>query len=335
MTLAELARIVTSKVGHTDEESVAVCKDFLRQRYEMVWNEALWKESVGVFFETEFATLPPTNTASAPIFDEVLLNPAIDRPLALRYVSDSKSRVLEASDLSATLFSDPGRFERIGDPVSFTITGSQASDHYRNGITLLEVFSDSVSDVGQEIRIAEDNGITGFRKRETLVLNGTSSVLTTNTYANPTMISKGATAGRVTVQVPSSSRVTDIDIARPKLVELEPHERERQHVKVKIQGQPREQFALITVGKRRFPGLREDLDSPTLSGVDNALIAYAQADMLERERQYGKAAMKVQEGGAMLDQLKRLETHQQATISRVVPATGPQYDYDLKPSIFQ
>ncbi len=333
MTLSGIAEIVTEKVGHTDSDSVAVCKKFIRRRYEMIWNESLWKESLGVFVQSDYTTkILGENTAAAPIFDEIVLNSTIDRPIAIRYVSDSRKQVLENTDLAATLFSDPDRFSRIGDPVSFTILGSQASGHYRDAITVLEIFSSSVSDVGGEVYIAEYGN--GYKRSETVVLNGTSSVSTTNTYNNPTVITKPTTMGAVTVQIPVDTRFTGVDVLMPELVYLQPGERERRHVKVKIQGQPRETFTLVVIGKRRFPDLDNDNDTTPISGVDNALISYAQADMLERERQYGKAQLKIQEGGALLAQLKRLETHQQANISRIVPVSDGGYDTNPKLSIF-
>ena len=48
MTLASLADFVCKKVGKTDATSVGICKDFLRQRHEMIYDTGLWKDSVKI-----------------------------------------------------------------------------------------------------------------------------------------------------------------------------------------------------------------------------------------------------------------------------------------------
>lgn len=76
------------------------------------------------------------------------------------------------------------------------------------------------------------------------------------------------------------------------------------------------------LGKRRPPTFSDDNDEAGLSGIDNALIAFVQADMLQRERQYGKAQAVQAEGMALLDQLKHAETVQQAHHVKIMPDAG-------------
>jgi len=76
---------------------------------------------------------------------------------------------------------------------------------------------------------------------------------------------------------------------------------------------------LYVLAKLKFVELG-DSDSPCLRGVDNALLAYGEAAMLERARQYGKAQLKNQEGQAMEQLMKDLERGQQQVNSVVVPA---------------
>lgn len=90
---------------------------------------------------------------------------------------------------------------------------------------------------------------------------------------------------------------------------------------------PTEETVIRVLGKRTPPTFSADNDVPGITGVDNTLIGFALADMLERERQYGKAQAKFEEAGLLLDQLKRQETVQQAHNSRIIPEAGYETDY--------
>ena len=81
------------------------------------------------------------------------------------------------------------------------------------------------------------------------------------------------------------------------------------------------------LGKTIPPAFTADSDEPALTGVENALIAFAHADMLKRERQYGKAAAMAQEGATLLEQLKRTQVVQQARNARFLPEDGYAWDY--------
>lgn len=79
------------------------------------------------------------------------------------------------------------------------------------------------------------------------------------------------------------------------------------------------------LGKVKWQEL-QDSHTPLLRGVDNALIAYAEGDMMERARQYGKAQAKFAEAAAHVGTMKDLEKNQTQTISRIIPDMGAYYD---------
>lgn len=91
---------------------------------------------------------------------------------------------------------------------------------------------------------------------------------------------------------------------------------------------PSDSLTVRILGKRACPTFTNDLDVPALTGVDNCLLAFAHADMLERERQYGKAKLKVDnEALPLLEQLKANEAVQQAHNLRIIPENGYGDDY--------
>lgn len=68
------------------------------------------------------------------------------------------------------------------------------------------------------------------------------------------------------------------------------------------------------------PALSSDDDIPQIKGIDNVLLAFAQADMLQRQRQYAKAQALMTEAQGQLQIMLDLEKNQQAFDSCVVPA---------------
>lgn len=85
---------------------------------------------------------------------------------------------------------------------------------------------------------------------------------------------------------------------------------------------PSASLTIRVLGKRAVPTFSDDNDEPSISGVENCLLAFAQADMLQRIRQYGKSASIAQEALALLEQLKKQEVVQQAHYQRIIPEDG-------------
>jgi len=76
---------------------------------------------------------------------------------------------------------------------------------------------------------------------------------------------------------------------------------------------------LTILGKKKIRPLTADTDAPMISGIDNALIKYGTADMLKRQRQYGKAQLETGEGDRLLAVARDAETNQTAKIMRIIP----------------
>ena len=83
--------------------------------------------------------------------------------------------------------------------------------------------------------------------------------------------------------------------------------------------------ALLVLGKLKVVAL-DDLDSPKINGIDNALLELVEADMLQHLRQYGKAQVMQQEASAQLAVCRDLETSQSAKISKLVPEMTGVWD---------
>ena len=82
---------------------------------------------------------------------------------------------------------------------------------------------------------------------------------------------------------------------------------------------------LLVLGKLKVTALG-DTDSPKINGIDNALLAYVEADMLEHLRQYGKAQVKQQEAAGQMALVRDLETVQSARVSKLIPEMASVWD---------
>jgi hypothetical protein len=65
-----------------------------------------------------------------------------------------------------------------------------------------------------------------------------------------------------------------------------------------------------------------------LSGVDNTLVAFVEADALEYLQQYAKAQAKLQEAAAHLQLMRDMEKHQSARVQQLVPDVESAWGYN-------
>ena len=93
---------------------------------------------------------------------------------------------------------------------------------------------------------------------------------------------------------------------------------------IKLVRKPNTAKTLLVLGKLKITALG-DTDSPKINGVDNALLAYVESDMLEHMRQYGKAQVKQGEAAAQMSLMRDLEMGQAAKETRVIPKVSSDW----------
>ena len=312
MTLSALASLVCSKVRKTDDASVSACKEFLRQRHEMIYEAALWRDTVGIWSDS----LDYDETTET-WFSEFNCTPQIARVMAVRWRTN---RDLVASDLGAWMQLDPEFYEQSGEPATFVeIEADGVSWNIPTATQLTFTISDS-QDVGVEVEVngVDDDGNAAF---ETVTLTA-GDTTTTTTFRSVRSITKPITEGSVTVEGAGDE---------PGQMRLEPHDTVSRCCVLRFNRVPTanaadpfsDQPGLLIRAKRKLSSFVRDTDAPMIRGSDNALIAFAQADMLERERQYAKAQAKVAEGQALLTLMLAAETQQNAGVQQLVPLIQP------------
>lgn len=300
MTLSELADYTCAKVGQTDEDSLAQCKRFLNARLRMIWDSALWRDTLCLA------------TVSQPAGQSWIILPvSVERVLKLRAGSGAALPPLESAlvfDYSADLF------ETAGDPLGFAVFAPVVHgpcDGAGDAFIILEGSGGSITaDAGRKAFIEVEQA-DGTRVAETLVSSGAGF--------------GSAAAGRFVVRFSKEVTVADYQVgfadSTPLSAPLAAGETQApRRARVRLVRTPAAPLEVLALCKRSYPGLTNDFESPALSNVDNALLAYAMADMLERQRQYAKAQLKLQEAQAQMAILHDLERNQSANESRLVPA---------------
>jgi hypothetical protein len=303
MTLNDLATLACQKLGKSDPNTLALAKKFAQQRYLMIYDSALWLDS---------QMLLSFSIAN----DRFILPHYVDRIVAVR--TNGNLNIPEAG--LGTLFqADPTMFERVGSPVLYSDLPPVAVAALPAAPGTLTLVSNSASDTAVAVRVHGD--LNGVQQRETVTLAGTAPVNTISSYDTPYILSKGASIGTVTI-TDSTANVIQT---------LLPDENERRHAYIRIHAAPDPvtgPTAILVLAKRKPKPLLNDLDVPTIRNVENALLAYTMADMLELLRQYAKAQLKAQEAGSFLAEARDLERNQGQNTIRIIPVDAGEWTRD-------
>ena len=301
-TLAEMADDVCARIGDFRPETYILVKQFLRREFVSLWDARLWNDSrVAV------------NVASNG--EQLILPEYIDRVIGVR--ADPGLGQLGQMDAEYVLSVYPTIFEET--------TGTQFGFSY---LTSVGVKTLPVPDVGEKLAIrstsasdatgnvfvyGEDSG--GLEVRENVALNGTTPVLTTNTYKTPLTITKPAnTAGDIIVMGNTSA----VELQR-----IYAGERERKHLRLWLFPPNTASETCLVVGKRRLLPLVNDQDTPLLRGAVTYLVNAATANAFMQFGKQAEAQVYQNKADEAKQTLISLEEQQGAKQMRVIPSVEP------------
>lgn len=119
MTLTDLASHICTQCGMTDSDDVAAAQMFLQRRLEMIWNSALWRDSL---LEATLTLNPNDTTTLADSYwiserSVLLLPAAIEKVIAARL----NTNALEAASLESYYRTDTDWLDYQGTPYEFQI----------------------------------------------------------------------------------------------------------------------------------------------------------------------------------------------------------------------
>lgn len=295
MNLGTLADLITRKIGRTDDESVAVCKEFLRQRHEMIHAAHLWKDTVDT-----------VTVSVAAEQKHVILPLSVARPLACW--NSTSGMPMRVSSLIATIITNPGLLDSIGGFHQFAEVSSVGFPNEqvavnRVGFTggddgaVVNVTGTAIFTIGANVVYSDHS--------ESVTLNG-SYITTSAAWSSISQMNKERTSLPIRVEWAGSftwpGESTDAVFARVRMLDAFD--------------------SAVTLGflvKKKLRQMHLDTDRPMIRDIDNALLALAQGDMLERDRQYAKSAAKIQEGITMMKLAISQEVEQAAYENRIIP----------------
>ena len=112
LTKSNLAQFIADKLQKTDQGSLNLIKSFIDRRYEMIWNSAIWRESLGT---TSYSVSADT--------EEVTLNAAVQFPIAASWDDEEITPI----DYSAVFRTDPKLFSETGKVANFIVLPNDSS----------------------------------------------------------------------------------------------------------------------------------------------------------------------------------------------------------------
>jgi hypothetical protein len=303
-SLLEMADAVCARTGQFSLDSIILAKEFLRRNYQMIYDMALWTESTVVIDKPSV-----TGTLILPAF--------VDRVIAVR--GNANLGQLSAVQPSLYYGINPWTFEQTGDPWAFSYLTPVAVATLPTAAERLSLSSSNVVDKSKVFISGELAG--GLEvAHEQLTLNGTTPVLTDNSYLIPLTVAKDVTVANVTINGATSG---------VQLGYIRADERERKHIRLWLQPSPTSNVTCKVLCKRAIKPLVQDEDTPLLRDVGNALINLATADMFAKIGNAKGAEEAKAKGNAALKTLIDLEQQQGAITAQVVPEVEPWGEWDM------
>lgn len=313
MTLADMADQVTERIGVTDDHTTLQAKKFLRRRYQVVYDSQLWSDAQ--------VAVPYTVYNGA---DVVHVPPVLETVLQVRVGASGSSQLLRQINHQQVFQLNPDALDEVGSRVAWTELSPSATLRPLEGNENLTFYSTSVNDTGVEVRVRAQRTIAyGSDLVDwTVTIDGTTEVFQSSVgliraVVNVESVSKPVTQGEIRMgKLGSPGSI----YARIKASDSHTSYKRVQLLRAAASANASEE-ALLFYGKHVINPLIHDNDVPQIKNIEEVLIAYTTADMLERERQWGKAQLKVQEGSALLMSRILAERTQKSNSIQIVPDT--------------
>lgn len=238
-----------------------------------------------------------------------------------KYVDVAKQLI---SDVDTTLLKGFGgptfyarNFEVLGtngNPREFTPVGTSAVKRMIASAETLDVVSSDTNDTTVNIEIW--GLVSGEEINETVALNGTTTVPTTNSFSRITKIGTSSTSanseriGTVTISGTTSS----VEYAT-----LAPQDVDSRYQVLQLESQPNAGSTLSLIYKKKVVLLENDGDSLEVP-IGPALVQLAIADILQQQHKWGPAREHKNEGEKMLLMYQSKLKIQSTAIEQAVPA---------------
>lgn len=330
MNLVTMANYVCGKLRLTDATAVARCKNYIAQRYEMIYADQLWKDSLFAFDfvwnydGTDSYSYPPGNSQLLTQAGYFLLPQSVERLVALRTAANGLAcRPFEfyfRNDFDAFLNEGtPFDFVLLPPVIAMTIPTTDGASVVTPTITITN--PEGSDGVGVTFHI-EYNDFYGNRRVTDLNVQGLNPVQIIPT--EETESAMGTMSELLSISRPTTVGYSTIDGLEGGSIRIMSTQTTLQpRVRIRLAQRPSKNTNMRALIKQKCQTLASDYDVPILRGVTNCLLAFAQADMLQFDHQYGKSQVLAQEGMGLLDQLKKQAVLQELNSVQLSPVGEP------------
>lgn len=334
MNLVTMANYVCGKLRLTDSTAVARCKNYIAQRYEMIYADQLWKDSLFCFDfpwdydGTSAYGYPPGNSQLLTQAGYFILPTSVDRIIALRTADRGLAcrpfEIYFRNDLNVFLNAGGPTFEFVILPpvVAMALPSTDVANEVTPTLTITD--PEGSDGVGVTFHI-EYTDFYGNRRETNFNVQGTDPVPiipteaienSIGTISELLIISRPQTVGFTTLSGLQNG-TQNAYVMKGVQTTLEPR------LRIRLAQRPNKNVDMTALIKQKCQSLTGDYDVPILRGVSNCLIAFAQADMLEFDHQYAKAQAIAAEGMALLEQLKKQAVVQELNSIQLTPVPEP------------
>jgi hypothetical protein len=317
MTVADMADYVCRKINQKAPEDVVACKLFLKNNYNTLWNDQLWKDSL---VRVDMALAPTTNLDHK---DGIIIVPdIIEKVVACR----STDRALKVMGVEYYFRVDLDVFAQEGTISEFSLMSPiwktvRPAESLGAGSTI--TIETDTSDTSAVKVIWRD--LAGKRYETTADLPTITLTPEDDAgYFEIESIYKSTTTDAVSVTLHKAGGGTTL------LGTLTQDDtRSPSYQRIALYRKPSSAITIRILGKRKADTLDFDAQEPLIANIESCLMALAQVDMLERSRQYGKSKVVTDKAAILLEQLKGIEVVQQARHARMIPEDGYGAGWDL------
>lgn len=315
MTFSDISNLACATVGEQDTDSVTYANNICVNRYRVLWNAYDWPETKQ---RVQYSILASqANLFTDSIYGELIgaswtpdpahLAPSPSDYREIGWIEKNTSAIIlnTGAIVPAYYWQD----QTMGLP-NAAITSIQFQVFNGSGESATIIIHGVVLDAssGQTVEITETL---------TISQSGAGSVVPVNNFKQVFSLSRSAGISRIGVKINGSSTYNFV---------MPANQQEFRFAQYRFFPVPQSAWTWILTHKIRCPDQNavNINDSPAIKHLEDALIAYTQAGMLERQRQYSKAQAKTQEAAMFVDGAKKIIREQSQFFQQITPET-----YDL------
>jgi hypothetical protein len=316
MNLIELATTVCTSVRAKDDDAVADCKMFLNNRYQMIWNGDLWRDSLytwaGKLGAQSGDSVDLGNDWESNAEGYYLFPQIVARVLAIR----TTGKTIDVAGVDRMFAVDPDAFLRTGTPMDYH--GLSPALWVNSTSKSVRLFVTDNNDIGVQVTVRYVT-LDGIRRTDTISIATKYPTVSSGLPIVPAIIeqvTKPTTSGNILVSAATgpftiTGYPTDTTLC-PK-------------ARVRFLPKPSAAMTFEALVKKQAAPLTSDYDCPELRGVEQALMAFVEGDMLRRARRFNQANELYSEASTLLSALKSEATWQEETSVRLTPVGEPNY----------